>query len=75
MNEKIVEAAAKAMKVSVQVAKENHKLIPEHNLYYFWNPVRGGISVIINDECEKLAAVSGVKFEKHLEAFLNGKRN
>ena len=57
------------------IAKTHYKEIPEINAYYFWNPVKGGISVIINDACEKLGAISTVNYEKLLEAFKSGKRN
>lgn len=75
MNDKIIEIAAETMKVSLEVAKKNYKKLPEHSAYYFWNPIRGGISVIIGESGEKLGAVSGVGFQRHLQAFLEGKRN
>lgn len=75
MDIKIIELAAKVMKVSVEEAAKHNKLLPDINAFYFWNPVRGGISVIINSSGEKLGAGSSVNFEKHLKAFLDGKRN
>ena len=63
------------MKTSLETAKEHYKAIPEADAYYFWNPIRGGIAVIINKKGEKLAATSAVNFDKHLAAFLDGRRN
>lgn len=71
----IVELAAMVMKTSIEDAKIHSKEIPEIGAYYFWNPVRGGISIIINSDGEKLAATSSVNYEKHLKAFIDGKRN
>ena len=75
MHEKLYEIAARVMKTPLETAKKNCKAIPEIEGYYFWNPVRGGIAVIINKDGEKLAATSSVSFEKHLAAFVAGKRN
>lgn len=75
MKEEILALAAQTMKVSPEEAGKHFKEIPEIDAYYFWNPVRGGISVIINEACERLGATSAVNFEKHLEAFKSGKRN
>lgn len=75
MNIKIIELAANVMKVSVDEAAKHNKSLPDIDAFYFWNPVRGGISVIVNSSGEKLGAGSSVSFEKHLKAFLEGKRN
>lgn len=75
MNKEIVSIAANVLKISVEDAIKNSKEIPEYNLMYFWNPIRGGLSVIVNQDGEKLAAASAVNLEKHLQAFLDGKRN
>lgn len=75
MNQRIVSIAAKVMKVSEDVAMSHCKEIPDLNAYYFWNPVRGGIAVIVNEEGEKLGATSSISYQKHLQAFIDGKRN
>ncbi len=75
MNKRIIDIAAAAMKVSAETAAENYKEIPEHDAYYFWNPVRGGIAVIVGRDGGKLGAVSSLSFERHLQAYLSGKRN
>lgn len=75
MNQEIIAIAAQVMKVSVEEAEKHYKEVPEIDGYYFWNPVRGGIAVMINSKGEKLGATSSVRFEKHLQAFLDGRRN
>lgn len=75
MNKRIITTAAETMKVSLEVAEENYKELPEQDAYYFWNPVRGGIAVIVGRDGEKLGASSGISFEKHLQAYIDGKRN
>ncbi len=75
MDEKLLELAAAAMKVSKEVAAKHCKEAPEIGGWYFWNPVRGGISVLINAAGERLAATSGVSYKRHTDAFKNGRRN
>lgn len=75
MDKKIIKIAATIMKVSEEEAEKHYRIIDDINAFYFWNPVRGGISVIINENGEKLAATSSVNFDKHKEAFMSGKRN
>lgn len=75
MDNKIVEDVAKEFDMSVEDVKKYSKEVPEIDGYYFWQPVRGGIAVLINKNREKLGATSSVSFDKHLEAFKEGKRN
>lgn len=75
MDNRIVEIAAKVMKVNVEDAMNHYKKIPEIDAYYFWNPVRGGIAVIVSENGEKLGATSSVSYERHVAAFVSGKRN
>lgn len=75
MDRKILEIAASVMKVSVDDERICYKKIPEINGYYFWLPVRGGTSVIIDLNYEKLAASSAVSYDRLLTMFLSGKRN
>ena len=75
MNKDILEKAATIIGVSTEEAQKYSKVIDGINAIYFWNPVRGGKSVIIDEEGEKLAATSSVSYERHLKAFLEGKRN
>ncbi len=75
MEEKLFEIAAEAMRTPLETAKTHFKEVPEIEGYYFWNPVRGGIAVLVSKNGEKLAATSSVSFQRHLEAFISGKRN
>ncbi len=75
MNKRILTTAAETMKVSPEVAEENCKELPEQDAYYFWNPVRGGIAVIVGRDGGKLGASSGISFEQHLQDYIDGKRN
>ena len=75
MNKQLIEMAANVLHISTEEAEQYWKAIPEYDAYYFWNPIRGGTSVIINAQGEKLGATSSVSFERHLKAFLDGRRN
>lgn len=75
MSNNIIEIAAQAMHVTIEVAQKHYKIIDGFNAFYFWNPVRGGLAVIVSEEGEKLTATSSLSYERHLQAFLNGKRN
>lgn len=75
MDNKIIEDVAKRLHMSVEDVKKYCKEVPEIDGYYFWQPFRGGISIIINNVGEKLCATSSISFEKHLKAFKEGKRN
>ena len=75
MDKTILELAAKTLHLPAEKAEKNCKQVPEADAWYFWNPVRGGGAVIINAEGEKLGATSSVSYERHLKAFLEGRRN
>lgn len=75
MNKQIMKIAAETMKVPIEVAEDNFKELPEQDAFYFWNPVRGGIAVIVGNDGEKLGASSGVSFDQHLQAYVDGRRN
>ena len=75
MDKNIIKIAAEHMKVTAEIAEKHYKEIHEINAYYFWNPARGGISVIVNSEGEVLGATSSVSFDRHLEEFKKGRRN
>ena len=75
MDKAILELAAETLHIPVEDAEKNCKQVPEADAWYFWNPVRGGGAVIINAEREKLGATSSVSFERHVKAFLDGRRN
>lgn len=71
----IIKIASGVLGISVAETEKNFKEIPEIEAYYFWNPIRGGLAVIINSNGEKLAATSSVSYETHLQAFIDGRRN
>ena len=75
MDKRIIEIAAAAIRLSFEKTEKHMKSIPDIGAYYFWNPQRGGLSAIVAENGEKLSATSGVNYNKHLEAFKNGKRN
>ena len=41
---------------------------------YIFEPVRGGVGLIVASDGSVLFATSSISFDKHLEAFINGKR-
>ena len=75
IEENILKAAAAAMNTAPEEAIKNCREISELNAYYFWQPVRGGLALIIAASGEKLRASSAISFEQHLKAFKEGKRN
>ena len=75
MNDEILKTVSALLKFTEEEAAAHMKALPEHHAFYFWNPRRGGGAVIIAENGEKLGATSAVSFEKHLNAFLAGKRN
>lgn len=54
MNKKVITTVIEVMKVPIEVAEEHFKELPEHNAYYFWNPVKGGIAVIVGKNGKNL---------------------
>ena len=70
----IIDYVCELLKISKDEAIENNKKI-EENLTYYWNPDRGGASVIVDNEGNYLAAVSSVNFERLLEEFKKGEKN
>ena len=74
MDENIIKMAVKIVKITPEEARTNYRALPEINAFYFSKPIRGGGSVIINYSYECLFAISAVSFEKHVQAFLDGRR-
>jgi len=66
--------ASKVLGVKAGEAEKNKRFLKEHNAVYFWNPIRGGASMILAPDGTFLYAVSGVGFEEHLGAYSNGER-
>jgi hypothetical protein len=71
---KIIDYVSELLKLSKEEAEKNSKKIDD-NLTYYWNPIRGGISVIVDNEGNYLAAVSSVNFEELLETFKKGEKS
>ena len=53
----------------------NSKRVSEVNATYYYNPTRGGKSIIVSDDGTYLATGSSTSFERLLEEFNNGRRN
>ena len=70
----IIDYVCELLKISKEEAMKNNKKI-EDNLTYYWNPNRGGASVIVDNDGNYLAAVSSVNFERLLEEYKKGERN
>ena len=75
IDNKIIEDVAKTLNMSIEDVKKHGTKVPEIDVYYFWQPVRGGIAVLVNKNGEKLYAISLLSFEKHLKYFIDGKRS
>ena len=66
---------ADILKMSVEELESNSKRVDDLDAMYYWNPTRGGISMIISSNGEYLAATSSISFEKLLSEFKQGRRN
>ena len=76
--EEIFAIAAETVKATVEELEESFNEIEDIDglkTYFFWKNVRGGISTIINEKGEKLAACSSISYEELLEEFKSGRRN
>ena len=75
MSENIISTVMELLDLGCEEAKRNCKELSEINAFYFWNNSRGGRSIIIKENGEKLVTSSIISFEEHLQAFIDGKRN
>ena len=75
LSDDLINLICEKLNISKDEAMQNCKELTGMNAYYFWNSSKGGISVIIKPNGERLFATSGVSFLKHLEEFNKGKRN
>ncbi len=66
---------AKLLNLSINELEQNSKKLEDCDAVYYWNPTKGGVSVIVAANGEYLGATSSVSFEKLLEEFKTGKRN
>ena len=74
MKNELLEIAAAALKVDSKDIKDNFKELPEINACYFWVSGRGGISVIVNENGEKLSATSRVSLDLKMGKEINNRR-
>ncbi len=70
----IIDYVSEILEVSVEETKKNSKIIDD-NLTYYWNPARGGVSVLVDNDGNYLTAVSSLSFEELIEKFKKGNRN
>ena len=70
----IIDCVCELLKLSKEDALKNSKKVDD-NLTYYWNPVRGGISLIVDEKGNYLAAASTVNFDDLLNEFKTGDRN
>ena len=59
MDDKIIQIAAETLGTDIETVTTNYREIPEINAWYFWEPVRGGVSVIINSSYEIKCNIRG----------------
>lgn len=69
MDEMYLKIAEEVTKQTREECLEHCKELSEIDAFYFWNPSRGGLSVIVDSEYRKLAATSAVTLEEHIEEF------
>jgi hypothetical protein len=75
MSENLLKIASEILGVTVDEVRKNSKTVSEENAFFCWNPVRGGLQMIIRETEEKLVLGSAFSFEKILAMFQEGKRN
>lgn len=75
MEKELLVKAAEKIGITVDEAEKNCIKLADQNAFYIWNPIRGGKAVIIDHNGEMLGAASSISLEKHVEAFISGKRN
>ena len=67
---------SKLLECEANKVEETAKRIEEINATYYYNPVRGGRSIIVDDDGSYLLLVSSaVSFDEFLNEFKSGRRN
>ena len=72
---KINMGISKLLDIEISDLNTSSKRIEESNATYYYNPIRGGKSVIVADDGTYLATGSAMNFEELLKEFNNGRRN
>ena len=70
----IIDYVSKLLELTKEETENNKKNIDD-NLTYYWNPSRGGLSVIVDIDGNFLAATSSISFEELLKEFKKGDKN
>ena len=68
MSNNIIEIAAQAMHVTIEDAQKHYKIIDGINAFYFWNPVRGGLAIIVSEETGGISVAYKGQFHLRLTA-------
>lgn len=72
--ENLINSAAKLLKITVDEASKYCHEIVGLNALYFSVPVKGGDSLIIDENNDVLYANSSISYEEHIQAYKSGKR-
>ena len=67
--------AAGKLGISEEETRKTGKNLPGTEAWYFHNPVRGGSSIIVDEDGTYLFATSLVNPKDHIQSFLDGKRS
>jgi len=73
-DKQLIAKAAELLKISEEVATETARRLEDVDALYVYNPIRGGGSLILEDEDSYLFAASSIPFETHLAEFKKGRR-
>lgn len=71
----IEQIAMDCLDVNEETLQTSSMELKEIDAWYYSNPMRGGLSMIINRDGEKLVANSSISFQQHYSDFCQGKRN
>ena len=69
----LIECISKVLKISRDEVIENSKSLGS-GLTYYWSPVRGGLSLIVDEKGDYLAASSSVSLDNLLEEYKKGEK-
>ena len=69
----LIGCISKVLKISRDEVIENSKSLGS-GLTYYWSPVRGGLSLIVDEKGDYLAARSSVGLDNLLEEYKKGEK-